>query len=189
MSQLRLPRGEPPPGDSVLDSNAARPGAARRSLRFPRLNSEFLMSKPTNLRELRESGWQSKTVKREIHDNFVAMLPTGEELFPGIIGYDDTVIPEINLGLIAGHDMLFSVEKGQAKSRLMRALVAFLDPEIPYIDHPRCTHSRRPVGTDQPCRSSFVAEHARRPSPSRGGLASTLCRTARSRNQVRRHYR
>jgi len=117
------------------------------------------MSKPTNLRELRESGWQSKTVKREIHDNFVAMLPTGEDLFPGIIGYDDTVIPEISLALIAGHDMLFLGEKGQAKSRLMRALVKFLDPEIPYIDIPEA-----PVHDDPFCPISrvcrqFVAEH------------------------------
>ncbi len=64
------------------------------------------------------------------------MLDAGEQLFPGIIGYDNTVIPEINLALIAGHDMLFLGEKGQAKSRLMRALVRFLDEEIPFLDIP-----------------------------------------------------
>ena len=80
--------------------------------------------KAANLEELRQSGWESKPVKREIYDNFMRMLAAGEELFPGIIGYDDTVIPEINLGLIAGHDLLFLGEKGQAKSRLMRLLVA-----------------------------------------------------------------
>ncbi|HXT57930.1 MAG TPA: magnesium chelatase [Pirellulales bacterium] len=90
--------------------------------------------KPTNLRELRESGWVSKTVKREIYDNFLRMLAGDEELFPGIIGYEDTVVPEINLALIAQHDMLFLGEKGQAKSRLMRLLSRFLDDEIPYID-------------------------------------------------------
>src|SRR5688572_5541392 len=92
--------------------------------------------KPSTLRQLRASGWQSKTVKREIYDNFLRMLAAGEELFPGIIGYDETVIPEINLALIAGHDMLFLGEKGQAKSRLMRSLVRFLDQEIPFIDIP-----------------------------------------------------
>jgi magnesium chelatase subunit I len=92
--------------------------------------------KPTNLRELRESGWASKSVKREIYDNFLRMLAAGEELFPGIIGYEDTVIPEINLALIAQHDMLFLGEKGQAKSRLMRLLSRFLDDEIPYVDLP-----------------------------------------------------
>ena len=91
---------------------------------------------------LRESGWVSKTVKQEIYDNFLAALASqGEELFPGIIGYDSTVIPEISIALIAKHDMLFLGEKGQAKSRLMRLLARFLDPEIPYWTFPalRCT--------------------------------------------------
>jgi magnesium chelatase subunit I len=92
--------------------------------------------RPTNLQELRDSGWKSRTVKQEIRDNFLKMLHENQELFPGIIGYDSTVIPEINLALIAGHDMLFLGEKGQAKSRLMRGLVRFLDEEIPYIDLP-----------------------------------------------------
>ena len=91
-------------------------------------------TRPATLAELRASGWVSKTVKREIYDNFMLMLSRGEELFPGIIGYDDTVIPEINLALIAQHDMLFLGEKGQAKSRLMRSIVRFLDEELPYID-------------------------------------------------------
>src|SRR5947207_13581752 len=95
-----------------------------------------MAARPTNLKELRESGWKSKTVKQEIRDNFLRMLRQGEELFPGILGYDTTVIPEINLALIAGHDMLFLGEKGQAKSRLMRCLVRFLDEAIPYIDEP-----------------------------------------------------
>jgi magnesium chelatase subunit I len=94
------------------------------------------IGKPANLRALRESGWKSKTVKNEIHDNFLAMLQRGEELFPGIVGFDDTVIPEINIAILAGHDMLFLGEKGQAKSRLMRLLVRFLDAEIPYVDIP-----------------------------------------------------
>ncbi len=92
--------------------------------------------RPANLKELRDSGWVSKTVKQEIRDNFLRMLQQGEELFPGIIGYQNTVIPEINLALIAGHDLLFLGEKGQAKSRLMRSLVRFLDEEIPYIAEP-----------------------------------------------------
>ena len=110
-------------------------------------------AKPTNLRQLRGSGWQSKTVKREIHDNFLRLLSSGEALFPGIVGYEETVIPEINLALLAGHDMLFLGEKGQAKSRLMRLLVRFLDEEIPYIDLPEApVHDDpyRPIS--KPCR-------------------------------------
>src|SRR5579885_872929 len=92
--------------------------------------------RPANLKELRDSGWKSKTVKEEVRDNFLRLLASGEPLFPGIVGYDSTVIPEISIALLAGHDMLFLGEKGQAKSRLMRSLVRFLDDAIPYLDIP-----------------------------------------------------
>ncbi len=94
--------------------------------------------RPHTLADLRASGWVSRTVKEEIRSNFFRALRAGEDLFPGIIGYESTVIPEINLAIIAGHDMLFLGEKGQAKSRLMRSLVRFLDDAIPFIDHPSC---------------------------------------------------
>jgi magnesium chelatase subunit I len=92
--------------------------------------------RPQTLTELRASGWRSKSVKQEIHDNFLSLLSSNEELFPGIVGYDHTVIPEINIALLAKHDLLFLGEKGQAKSRLMRGLVRFLDEAIPYVDLP-----------------------------------------------------
>lgn len=92
--------------------------------------------RPTTLQALRDSGWKSRTVKAEIQANFLRMLQSGEPLFPGIVGYENTVIPEINIALLAGHDMLFLGEKGQAKSRLMRSLVRFLDEAIPYLDIP-----------------------------------------------------
>jgi magnesium chelatase subunit I len=92
--------------------------------------------RPTNLADLQASGWVSRPVKHELRDNFLRMLAAGEELFPGIIGFEHTVIPEINIALIAGHDMLFLGAKGQAKSRLMRLLVRFLDDALPYIDAP-----------------------------------------------------
>src|SRR5438270_1062568 len=95
-------------------------------------------NRPSTLQDLRSSGWASRSVKHEVRDNFLRMLAAGEDLFPGIIGYENTVVPEINLALIAGHDLLFLGEKGQAKSRLMRSLVRFLDDAIPYIDHPSC---------------------------------------------------
>jgi magnesium chelatase subunit I len=94
------------------------------------------IARPATLRELRESDWMSKSVKQELHDNFLRALISGDQLFPGIIGYDDTVVPEISIGLIAQHDLLFLGEKGQAKSRLMRQLTRFLDHEIPFIDLP-----------------------------------------------------
>jgi magnesium chelatase subunit I len=94
--------------------------------------------RPATLKQLRASGWQSRPVKDELRANFLARVKRGDDLFPGIIGYEDTVIPEIIVAVLAGHDMLFLGEKGQAKSRLMRALVRFLDDAIPYLDIPGC---------------------------------------------------
>src|SRR5260221_6355611 len=116
-------------------------------------------NKPNNLADLRASGWTSRTVKQEIQHNFLRMLCEGEELFPGILGYDDTVVPEINIALIAGHDMLFLGEKGQAKSRLMRLLARFLDPEIPYIDLPEAPLHDDPYHPISGVCKRFVASH------------------------------
>ena len=92
-----------------------------------------ITQKPATLGELKASGWRSKSVKQELHDNLLRMLADKAKLFPGIVGFDNTVIPEIIIAILAQHDMLFMGEKGQAKSRLMRALVALLDPEIPFL--------------------------------------------------------
>jgi magnesium chelatase subunit I len=98
---------------------------------------------PATFRELLASGWKARTVKQELRANLIAALRSkevasdgGNGLFPGIVGYDDTVIPEIINAILAGHDMLFLGEKGQGKSKLMRMLVRFLDPAIPYLDIP-----------------------------------------------------
>jgi magnesium chelatase subunit I len=114
--------------------------------------------RPTTLAQLRASGWESKSVKHEIRDNFLRMLAAGEELFPGIIGYDHTVIPEINLALIAGHDLLFLGEKGQAKSRLMRLLARFLDEAVPYLDLPGCPVHEDPYHPITSAGKRLVAE-------------------------------
>jgi magnesium chelatase subunit I len=118
------------------------------------------LKKPTNLNELRESGWVSRSVKEEIRANFLDVLAKDELLYPGIVGYDDTVIPEINLALISGHDMLFLGEKGQAKSRLMRSLVQFLDEEIPYIDLPDAPVRDDPYRPISKVCREFVATHS-----------------------------
>lgn len=91
-------------------------------------------TRPENLQQLMDSGWTSKSVKQEIKDNFLEKLASGVDMYPGVVGYEHTVIPEINIALLSGHDMLFLGEKGQAKSRLMRAVGGLLDPVIPYID-------------------------------------------------------
>ena len=97
-----------------------------------------IAERPKTLHALRESGWVSRPIKEEVRQNFLKKYKGGEELFPGIIGYENTVIPEINIALLAGHDMLFLGEKGQAKSRLMRSLIQFLDEYTPYLDVPGC---------------------------------------------------
>ena len=133
----------------------------------------------------------SKTVKQEIRDNFLRMLQAGEDLFPGIIGYENTVIPEINLALIAGHDMLFLGEKGQAKSRLMRSLVRFLDDAIPYLDHPvavrstkiRIARSPRPANACSPRRPRTEVPHRL------VAARAALRRTPGPGHQVRRRHR
>lgn len=85
---------------------------------------------------LRTSGWQTRSVKAEIRANMVAAMRREELLFPGILGYEETVIPELVNAVLAGHDILFLGEKGQAKSRLMRMLANYLDEFVPYLDIP-----------------------------------------------------
>ncbi len=120
---------------------------------------EEMGTRPKTLAELRASGWRSKTVKQEMRDNFVRMLASGEELYPGIIGYEDTVIPEINIALLAGHDMLFLGEKGQAKSRLMRSMSRFLDDAIPYLDLPGVPLHEDPYRPITRTAQRFLADH------------------------------
>ena len=121
--------------------------------------NELNSTLPANLKELIDSGWTSKTVKQEIQDNFVRMLANGEELYPGIVGYESTVIPEVNIALLSRHDMLFLGEKGQAKSRLMRAMVRFLDPAIPYLDIPDAPFHEDPLNPISTVCKEFIAKH------------------------------
>jgi magnesium chelatase subunit I len=115
---------------------------------------------PQTLEQLRASGWQSRSVKDEVRGNFLRLLAEGAELFPGIVGYDDTVVPEINIALLAGHDMLFLGEKGQAKSRLMRQLVRFLDEQLPYLDDPAIPFHDDPYRPISRAGKRLVAERA-----------------------------
>ncbi|MFN8629392.1 MAG: sigma 54-interacting transcriptional regulator [Chloroflexota bacterium] len=88
---------------------------------------------PTTIGELRASGWQPRTVKEELRANLVARLAKGEPAFPGIVGYDETVIPAIENALLAGQDIVFLGERGQAKTRLARSLANLLDEWLPIV--------------------------------------------------------
>ncbi len=92
-----------------------------------------MSARPATLRELRESGWRSESVKQELRRNLRRKLADGEDLFPGIIGYDRTVIPAVVNAILAGHDFILLGLRGQAKTRLLRSLVELLNEEIPVL--------------------------------------------------------
>jgi magnesium chelatase subunit I len=92
-----------------------------------------MTSRPATLGQLRESGWQSVPVKEEVRRNAVAKVRAGEPLFPGVLGYDETVLPQLENALLAGHDVIFLGERGQAKTRMIRSLIGLLDEALPIV--------------------------------------------------------
>jgi magnesium chelatase subunit I len=105
--------------------------------------------RPTTLAALRATGHQYRTVKAEIRENLLARLAAGEPTLPGIVGFEDTVVPELERALLAGHDMVLLGERGQGKTRLIRTLSGLLDEWTPVVegceinDHPYAPACRR----------------------------------------------
>jgi len=91
-------------------------------------------ARPRTLGELRAAGVTTRPVREEMRQNLLARLAQRAPLLPGIVGFDDSVIPEIENALLAGHHMVFLGERGQAKSRIIRSLTSLLDEVIPAID-------------------------------------------------------
>src|SRR5262247_2598661 len=91
------------------------------------------MNNARTVGELRQSGYQPKSVKQELRDNLIARLRSGDALFPGIVGYEESVLPQIENAILSGQDIVFLGERGQAKTRMARLLVELLDPEIPAL--------------------------------------------------------
>ncbi len=87
----------------------------------------------TTLGELRGSGWQSRSVKAELRANLLARLADGRGIMPGIIGFEETVVPAIENAILAGQDLVFLGERGQAKTRMARLLVDLLDEWLPVV--------------------------------------------------------
>ena len=90
--------------------------------------------KARTIGELKKSGYQVSTVKQELRRNLIQRIQKGDELFPGIVGYEDTVIPQIENAVLSGHDVILLGERGQAKTRVIRAMTNLLDEWIPVIE-------------------------------------------------------
>lgn len=89
--------------------------------------------KAKTIGDLKTSGYRPVTIKEEMRRNLLTAIRKKKDIFPGIIGYEDTVIPQVENAIISGQDMIFLGERGQAKSRIMRQLVSVLDEEVPVI--------------------------------------------------------
>ena len=85
------------------------------------------------LGQLRSSGWTSRPVKEEIRANAIARIRAGATLFPRVLGYEETVLPQLENALLAGHDVIFLGERGQAKTRMIRSLTELLDEWMPIV--------------------------------------------------------
>ena len=116
-----------------------------------------MTDRPQTLGALRASGYPDRTVKQELRDNLLAKLASGDELFQGLVGFDDTVLPALERGILAGHDLILLGERGQAKTRLVRALVRLLDEHAPVIEGTETNdHPYRPISAHG---RALIAEH------------------------------
>ena len=148
------------------------------------------MTRPSTLGLLRASGYQPRSVKEEIRSNLLDTLRRGEPAFPGIVGFDDTVLPQLESALLAGHDLVLLGERGQGKTRLMRTLASLLDEWSPAVEgceinddplRPVCLRCRRLVeerGDEVPVtwrhRDERYAEKLATPDTSVGDLVGDV---------------
>jgi len=144
----------------------------------------------TTLGELRASGHEFETVKEELRRNLLARMRAGEERFPGIVGFDQTVLPHVERALLAGHDTILLGERGQGKTRLIRTLTVLLDEWTPAVagceinDHPyqpvcaRCQRLAAEQGDDLPVtwrhRTERYGEKLATPDTSVGDLIGDI---------------
>jgi len=118
---------------------------------------------PRTVGELRAAGHRERGVKQEIRENLLAALADGRDPWPGILGFEDTVIPQLERALIAGHDVVLLGERGQGKTRLMRTVSGLLDEWTPVVEGceinddpmaPVCVRCRNLAAVGQPSRAT-----------------------------------
>ena len=108
-------------------------GMAKRIEQERKFEKLIMSSKAKTLGELRESGYETRSIKDEMRANLIEKLRNNEKLFEGILGYDETVVPQIVNAVLAKHNLILLGLRGQAKSRIIRQLTEFLDEEMPII--------------------------------------------------------
>jgi magnesium chelatase subunit I len=139
-------------GSTFIDPSSAPDG------RTPRPPADL----PATLGQLRASGWTSSSVAEEMRKNLHGLIATGETIVPGVLGFEETVVPQLENAILAGHDIILLGERGQAKTRVIRSLVGLLDEWMPVVagseinddpEHPVSRHALNLVeekGEDTP---------------------------------------
>src|ERR1700676_447903 len=121
-----------------------------------------MSSQPKTLGELRKSAWSeeriaNRTVRQELRENLLQKMEKGEPLFPGLHGYDDTVVPQIVNAILSRHHFILLGLRGQAKSRILRSLATFMDSLVPVVEgceihdnpyRPLCRPCRERIATE-----------------------------------------
>jgi magnesium chelatase subunit I len=113
--------------------------------------------RPATLGQLTASGWRSRTVKEELRSNLLARLGEGGEVFPGVVGYEESVLPAVENAILAGQDLVFLGERGQAKTRMARLLVGLLDDWLPVVRGGELNDD--PTAPISPAARAIVEEH------------------------------
>jgi magnesium chelatase subunit I len=123
---------------SPTDPAAANPAAATPAGATPAdttpAGTTLSAERPRTLGQLRASGYRPRTVKQEIRENLLDRLRSGQDAFPSIVGFGDSVLPQLESALLAGHDLVLLGERGQGKTRLMRTVAGLLDEWVPIVD-------------------------------------------------------
>ena len=115
---------------------------------------------PTNLRGLKSNNYQLLPVREELRKNLITKLQNGEEIFPGIVGYENTVIPQLQNAILSGQDIILLGERGQAKSRIIRSLTTLFDEWTPILAH--CEIPENPFFPISPQGHEIIAEEGDR---------------------------